>query len=53
MSGNILKLYPIFWDPFDPHITEWHFHSTSIEGICPQKISSFMQGLKSAILAFF
>ena len=34
-------------------IAEWQFHSTSNEGIWPQKISNFMQGLKSAILAIF
>ena len=34
-------------------ITEWHFHNTSYEGIWPTKISNFMQGLKSAILAVF
>ena len=34
-------------------ITERHFHSTSYEGIWPPKISNFMQGLKSAIMAIF
>ena len=29
------------------------FHSTSNEGIWPKTFSNFMQGLKSAILAFF
>ena len=38
-----------FWDK----ITKWHFHSAPKEEIMPKKISNYMQGLKSAILAIF
>ena len=32
---------------------QWHFHSPSYEVICLKKISNYMQGLKSVILAIF
>ena len=32
---------------------QWHFHSSSNEVIWLKKISNYMQGLKSAILAIF
>jgi hypothetical protein len=41
------------WDTFGKKITQWYFHSTSKEDIWPKKISNSMQGLKSAIFAFF
>ena len=34
-------------------VKEWHINSTSYEVIWPKKISNFMHGSKSAILAIF
>ena len=48
-------IYPLGRSPRQilDNITEWHFHSTSNQGIWPKKNSNFVERLKSDILAFF
>ena len=50
-----IHFYPLGWSlrHMLDKVPKWHFLSTSNKGIWPKRISNFMQGSKSAILAIF